>query len=109
MSAFFGICENVGFGVSVVAMNSYLPSLAKSSPEVVDLRAQLEAEEEYQCQQDGPDEIVSDNPDTPLIQHSQEPSKLKLRYESELSRATSRISSRGIAVSSVHTSSSTSV
>ncbi len=41
LSALLAICANVGFGVSVVAMNAYLPSLAKDSREVAELRSQL--------------------------------------------------------------------
>ncbi|KAF7293258.1 Autophagy-related protein [Mycena chlorophos] len=84
---------NVGFGASIVAMNSYLPSLAKDAPEVVAAREELE---------DAPDNSGSsddaENPNAPLIAPTAERVALQLRYETELSRATSRISSLGIAI-----------
>src|ERR1700691_6276063 len=42
LSASLAVLANVGFGASVVAMNAYLPSLAKISPEVVLLLEELE-------------------------------------------------------------------
>ena len=76
-------------------MNAYLPSLAKDSPEVAEIRAQLD------LAQDHSEPAPSDNPEAPLIareESEQQPSPLKTKYETELSRATSRISSLGIAV-----------
>ncbi|KNZ78914.1 Autophagy-related protein 22-2 [Termitomyces sp. J132] len=60
LAAPLAIFANVGFGASIVAMNAYLPTLAKESPEVFD--------------------------------------RLRAKYEAELSRVTSRISSFGIAL-----------
>ncbi|KAK0452986.1 autophagy-related protein 22-like protein [Desarmillaria tabescens] len=103
-SALLAICANVGFGVSVVAMNAYLPSLARDSPEVAELRSQLEASQDPE----GSDvadtsHIVSDahteDAEEPLISRTRiESSELRTRYDNELSRATSRISSLGIAL-----------
>ncbi|KAG7085607.1 hypothetical protein E1B28_003157 [Marasmius oreades] len=98
LSACLAVVANVGFGVSVVAMNAYLPSLAKASPTVVQLLANLqEAEATDERADDGNDETDSEQP---LIQRSQPDNVMKLRsqYETELSRATSRISSMGIAL-----------
>ncbi|KAK0234560.1 autophagy-related protein 22-like protein [Armillaria nabsnona] len=98
LSALLAICANVGFGVSVVAMNAYLPSLAKDSREVAELRSQLEAS------QDAGDSDLADTGHTegveePLISRTQvESSELRAHYDNELSRATSRISSLGIAL-----------
>ncbi|KAF7290592.1 Autophagy-related protein [Mycena indigotica] len=83
---------NVGFGASIVAMNSYLPSLAKDAPEVVAVMDEL---------QDAPGDSSShesENPDAPLIAPTAERTALQARYENELSRATSRISSLGVAI-----------
>ncbi|KAL0578653.1 hypothetical protein V5O48_003353 [Marasmius crinis-equi] len=100
LSALLAIVANVGFGVSVVAMNAYLPSLARTSPEVVQILDELrEAEtlEDIPESHDGDEELGSDQP---LIQrsHSTKVTDLRARYEAELSRATSRISSMGIAL-----------
>ncbi|KAG7445559.1 uncharacterized protein BT62DRAFT_932674 [Guyanagaster necrorhizus] len=104
LSAFLAICANVGFGVSVVAMNVYLPSLARDSPEVAELCLQLETS------QDAEDSELVDNGRTaseahtegveePLISRNRaESSELRVRYDNELSWATSRISSLGIAL-----------
>ncbi|KAJ7588060.1 autophagy-related protein 22-like protein [Mycena floridula] len=94
LSAPLAICANVGFGVSVVAMNSYLPSLARESPDVADLLAQLNEHP------DTSDLALSDNPEEPLIARPrvEENSALRLKYDNELSKVTSKISSTGIAV-----------
>ena len=99
LSACLAIIANVGFGVSVVAMNAYLPSLARASPEVVQIQDELceaESAEEVPEPQEG-DELDSDQP---LIQRTQSAkvTDLRTRYDVELSRATSRISSLGIAL-----------
>ncbi|KAJ7471960.1 autophagy-related protein 22-like protein [Mycena latifolia] len=97
LAALLACIANVGFGASVVAMNSYIPSLAKDSPEVVELMQEIQ--ESADDAGDGP-ERVSESPDAPLIAHapSQERAELQTRYDTALSRATSRISSQGIAL-----------
>ena len=42
LSALFAVCANVGFGASVVAMNAYLPSLMRDSPEVIGAQKELD-------------------------------------------------------------------
>ncbi|KAJ7666879.1 autophagy-related protein 22-like protein [Mycena polygramma] len=86
---------NVGFGASVVAMNAYLPLLAKESPEVAQIMTEIQ--ESADDADDAP-ERVSENQDAPLIAPSPERTALHARYDTELSRATSRISSLGIAI-----------
>ncbi|KAJ7163917.1 autophagy-related protein 22-like protein [Mycena crocata] len=97
LSALLAAVANVGFGASVVAMNAYLPSLAKDSPEVVQILHEIQ--ESVEDTDDGL-ERDSENPEAPLITHtpSQERTELRARYDTELSRATSRISSQGIAL-----------
>lgn len=105
LSALLAICANVGFGASVVAMNSYIPSLAKEAPEVVSILTKL--------QQIDPDIDVDNDPDTstesasaPLLASTSpealdnvdKRNKLQAEYQAELSRTTARISSFGIAV-----------
>lgn len=68
---------NVGFGASVVAMNAYLPTLARESPQV---QAKLH-----------------DTDEAPLLPSDDQPNRSRT-YDEELSRATSRISSFGIAL-----------
>ncbi|KAJ7086427.1 autophagy-related protein 22-like protein [Mycena belliarum] len=97
LSALLASIANVGFGASVVAMNSYIPGLAKDSPEVVQI---LEEIQEFPDNADDHPEPLSEGVDTPLIAHtpSQARVELQTRYDTELSRATSRISSQGIAL-----------
>ncbi|PBK63698.1 MFS general substrate transporter [Armillaria solidipes] len=98
LSALLAICANVGFGVSVVAMNAYLPSLAKDSREVAELRSQLEASQDA-GDSDLADTSHAEGIEEPLISRTRvESSELRAHYDNELSRATSRISSLGIAL-----------
>ncbi|KAI0685262.1 autophagy-related protein 22-like protein [Cytidiella melzeri] len=121
-SALLGICANVGFGASIVAMNAYLPNLARHSEEVVKRRAELH---EAFLSAGIPRLSADDPPSTgtlvseaeePLLSHevrtgqidgsgsvsqdhsSPELESLKSAYSTALSRATSRISSQGIAL-----------
>ncbi|KAJ7911604.1 autophagy-related protein 22-like protein [Mycena leptocephala] len=95
LAALLACIANVGFGASVVAMNSYLPALAKDAPEVVQIM--IEIQESADDVNEGL-ESVSENQETPLITPSLESTALRARYDVELSRATSRISSLGIAM-----------
>ncbi|KAL1720459.1 autophagy-related protein 22-like protein [Schizophyllum commune] len=88
LCAVLGIFANVGFGASVVAMNAYLPELGRDAPSVVQLAQQEENEASPLLDPPSPtdeDESPSNAP------------KHNARYEAELSRTTSRISSMGIA------------
>jgi UMF1 family MFS transporter len=79
---------NVGFGASIVAMNAYLPTLAAASPKVAALREQL-ADLAHD----------TDNAEEPLLHHPElEASARRKQYDTELSKATSRISSLGVAL-----------
>ncbi|PFH48528.1 hypothetical protein AMATHDRAFT_5727 [Amanita thiersii Skay4041] len=116
LSALLAICANVGFGASTVAMNAYLPSLARESPEVVEVREKIIAKRQaVDDAHHSNDEDIdahadsTDNPAAPLMEsHSDTyipPSVLflhgsseKSEYDATLSRATSRISSQGIAL-----------
>lgn len=97
-SALLGICANVGFGASVVAMNAYLPTLARASEEVVVRFAQLHAgagatSAPVASRQDSASSpLLADEPD------QEDVSALRTAYNTALSRATSRISSQGIAL-----------
>jgi MFS transporter, UMF1 family len=98
LSSILAIFANVGFGVSIVAMNAYLPSLARSSPEVAELHSQLEAAVQVSAVDP---ELDSDyQAEDPLLPGTspKEPIALRARYDAELSKATSRISSTGIAL-----------
>lgn len=111
-SALLGICANVGFGASVVAMNAYLPTLARASEEVVKTRIELDSgvtDREDEPLLRRPDENVDDASE-PLLSSQHEASEqeahpttegiasLREVYNTALSRATSRISSQGIAL-----------
>ncbi|KAI0084534.1 autophagy-type protein 22 [Irpex rosettiformis] len=122
VSALLGICANVGFGASIVAMNAYLPTLARHSEEVVNRRAELheallgtgaprtsnggshvaesldvhpEAEAQEPLLSSEP---LSSSQDLHEGHASPEIESLKVAYATSLSRATSRISSQGIAL-----------
>ncbi|KAJ6524448.1 autophagy-related protein 22-like protein [Mycena vulgaris] len=97
LSALLASIANVGFGASVVAMNSYIPSLAKDSPEVVQIMQEIQESADDPAD---PSEHPSESADAPLIARtaSDERAELRTRYDTTLSRATSRISSQGIAL-----------
>lgn len=79
-------------------MNAYLPSLAKESPEVVKAYAEFRATQDNH-HHEYEDESVSDNLAEPLVRNSDSEFQLrKSHYEAAFSRATSRISSSGIAL-----------
>ena len=42
LSALFAVCANVSFGASVVAMNTYLPSLMRDSSKVIGAQKELD-------------------------------------------------------------------
>lgn len=108
-SALLGICANVGFGASVVAMNAYLPTLARASEEVVKTRAELDFsgadhEDSTRTSQehdgDASEPLLSSQHDT-SPSHDQTETRSDAAHEAyntALSRATSRISSQGIAL-----------
>ncbi|EKM76305.1 hypothetical protein AGABI1DRAFT_63354 [Agaricus bisporus var. burnettii JB137-S8] len=98
LCACFALVANVSFGASVVAMNSYLPSLAKEAPEVEQKKVEVLRGEEIEP--DDANRLQSeDNIEEPLIaRRSTTTSTGKKEYDALLSRATSRISSLGIAM-----------
>ncbi|TRM58260.1 autophagy-related protein 22-like protein [Schizophyllum amplum] len=93
LCAVLGIFANVGFGASTVAMNAYLPELGRNAPSVLQLAQDGDL---THCTSDD-----SDSEADPLLTRSidDEPGQTskQTRYEAELSRTTSRISSMGIA------------
>lgn len=105
LSSLLAIAANVGFGASVVAMNAYLPSLAQSAPDVVDLRRQLEdydASGASICNGVDIDANVESS-SVPLLQNSNpnfsdKRKEIEIQYQSVLAREMSRISSLGIAM-----------
>ncbi len=103
LAALLAMFANVGFGTSVVAMNAYLPSLARGSPEVAKIRAEMDrtrSESELPADEGIGNGGASDHVDAPLMATSrpEEDQELRGTYDSELSRAMSRISSQGIAL-----------
>lgn len=121
LSALLAIVANVAFGPSNVALNAYIPTLAKSSKEVVEARAALAASEHghgHTTINGSPDAVPFDlaTDDTnehgasePLLSHehsgpgeSRAPSAdvlaLKAAHDTMLSSTTARISSQGIAL-----------
>ncbi|KIP01454.1 hypothetical protein PHLGIDRAFT_32542 [Phlebiopsis gigantea 11061_1 CR5-6] len=100
-SALLGICANVGFGASVVAMNAYLPTLARASEEVVKTRAELDFSGADHEDSTRTSQEHDGDASEPLLssQHDTSPSDAAHEaYNTALSRATSRISSQGIAL-----------
>lgn len=118
MSAFLAIVSNVGFGASTVAMNAYIPSLAKLSPEVkaveeelllakagqasqVHARGSIENQEREDEGADVYAPLISPRESLEAdysISASLELTTLHKAYDEKLSQATSRISSLGIAL-----------
>ncbi|KAK2464948.1 hypothetical protein APHAL10511_003024 [Amanita phalloides] len=120
LSALLAMCANVGFSASTVAMNAYLPSLASESPEVTQVLRRLHSEgyrvNALGLEVDG--DLRDDNSDDPIAPLISQPdsevlvsdaytqsagllpskSVAKSQYDDTLSHATSRISSRGIAL-----------
>ena len=83
-------------------MNAYIPSLAQESAKVVQILAKLQSfNEEQPPLLEDPDMNI-DNVSAPLLSPAQESGDVKksleAEYQTELSRATSRISSFGIAL-----------
>ena len=90
------IVSNVCFGASIVALNAYLPSLARNSEEVTEAAAVLADFPEST----GLSEETEDSENAGLLSSEIVPSALvdaKAKYSEALTTATSRISSRGIA------------
>ena len=108
LCAVFAVCANVGFGASVVAMNAYLPSLARESPEVIEAQNELDKTSASpdvpvtsSIDLDGEHTLFTDpeSVSAPLLGISAPDfqSPAQKAYVAALSRATSRISSLGIA------------
>lgn len=104
LSSVLAIAANVGFGVSIVAMNAYLPALAQESPEVLSSLHDLENYDDLHAVTDRENnELVTENPTAPLLSSgpqriSEHRKDLESRYQILLARETSRISSLGIAL-----------
>jgi UMF1 family MFS transporter len=96
LSSLLAIAANVGFGVSIVAMNAYLPMLAQESPDVASLRHDLENYDAVTDRED--DDTVTENPAAPLLSASEHRKDLESHYQTVLARETSRISSLGVAL-----------
>ena len=95
ISSLLAIISNVCFGASIVALNAYLPSLARNSEDVTKAAAALV---------DAPRSTVSseeteDSENAGLLSSEIPPTHVdvKAEYSRALTTATSRISSRGIA------------
>jgi UMF1 family MFS transporter len=101
LSALLAVLANVGFGASVVAMNAYLPSLAKISPEVIRLEEELENVPDSTIIDNSNEDSINATPEEPLL-HNPSPNEttlgLRKEYDTALSNAISRISSLGIAL-----------
>jgi UMF1 family MFS transporter len=90
-------------------MNAYLPTLARESPEVLEILHEIQSKdnppsaslEDTTLFQDAENETIHSDANVPLMQRfppSEEVEALKVQYDAELSRAMSRISSLGIAL-----------
>ncbi|KAI0314009.1 autophagy-related protein 22-like protein, partial [Amylostereum chailletii] len=95
------MCANVGFGASVVAMNAYLPQLARMAPEVVAAHEELKtATDESSVDAVDTTAEMHDGLEAPLLHVSRPkpPETLQTAYATALSATTSRISAHGIAL-----------
>ncbi|KAF9039263.1 autophagy-type protein 22 [Panaeolus papilionaceus] len=103
LSALLAMSANVAFGASTVAMNAYIPSLAREAPEVMKVVQALDTFEDISTVRTPLDaEANAESASEPLLSPSPEDisrkTELDEEYQAELSRATSRISSLGIAL-----------
>jgi hypothetical protein len=99
LAALFAIISNVCFGASVVAMNAYLPSLARASKEVVDAMMELDEASRHGQLPNDVEDSTRDSDEALLLNHGpSEQTLAKQKYSKALSTATSQISSRGIAL-----------
>ena len=89
------IISNVCFGASIVALNAYLPYLARNSEEVAKAAAALADVPRLA----GLSDEAEDSEHAGLLESETSPSLVdaKVEYSRALTRATSRISSKGIA------------
>ena len=95
VSSLLAIISNVCFGASVVALNAYLPSLARNSEEVAEAAAALaDASRSTELSDE-----AEDSENAGLLASGTPPALVdaKAEYSKALTTATSRISSRGIA------------
>ncbi|GBE85868.1 Autophagy-related protein [Sparassis crispa] len=113
LAAPLAILANVGFGASIVALNAYLPALARGTKEVIATRTALwrlnnahpldlsDDSPSLECESEHPEEEAQ--PHHPLLSH-QVPATdadvvaAKAAHDSALSSATARISAQGIAL-----------
>ena len=94
ISSLLAIISNVCFGASIVALNAYLPSLARNSEEVTEAAAALaDASRSTELSDEAED---SENAGL-LVSGTPALVDAKVEYSKALTTATSRISSRGIA------------
>lgn len=103
------VLANIGFGASIVALNAYLPMLAQESEDVMRCKNELRKHTESQPSAPAPTEqnrsLNADEAEDPLLppvagseEMDQHLASLNATYNATLSRATSRISSLGIAL-----------
>ena len=102
LSSLLAVAANVGFGVSIVALNAYLPTLAQESPKVVAARHELESYDVQHADTEREENDVLIEAAPLLARHPQADSEqrryLECQYQTILARETSRISSLGIAL-----------
>ncbi|OCH90365.1 autophagy-type protein 22 [Obba rivulosa] len=114
LSALLAVCANVGFGVSIVALNAYLPALASGAKEVIEADAEVwrVAHQHHPQRQSAADEssreagteaTAEGDQAEPLLaqeEHTADPevADAKAARNKILSTATARISSHGIAL-----------
>lgn len=102
------ILANIGFGASIVAMNAYLPMLARESEDVVRSKNQIQDHIDsrpHGSLSDRERPSDADEAEDPLLpravggeQADEQLAALNATYNATLSRATSKISSLGIAL-----------
>lgn len=98
--ALLAIFANVGFGASVVAMNAYLPILAREDKEVVAALEDLSSSEAHIPGRTSEEEAFDgDTHEQPLLTNEHPGiQELREKYTALVSQTTSRISGSGIAL-----------
>ena len=90
---------NVGFSASIVALNAYLPGLAKESPEVASVLESIQETSDTDHFSPDADSATPQAAQEPLLPgYSGETVTLRKKYDMVLAAAISRISSLGIAL-----------
>jgi len=101
LSSILAITANVTFGASTVALNAYIPFLARTTRPVMSIMERLQSARTSSSSRETTVSSHDEDIDQPLLTpsyESEEVTALSKEYDTALSQTISRISSRGIAL-----------